>query len=127
MQRLISILGTGLLAVAVAACGSGTASRSSGPTASLAPDSPRIVARDNRFTTPSVTAPAKRAFAIDFDNQDSAPHNVAIYDGKGANVFRGEVFAGSGHRVYSVDALGAGSYSFKCDLHPEMTGTLVAS
>jgi plastocyanin len=126
MQRLIPLLWAGLLVLLVAACGSGSAGPSV-PAQTLGPDSPRIVAKDVKFTTPSVTAPADRVFAIDFDNQDAAPHNVAIYDGTGANVFRGDIFGGSSHRVYSVAALAAGTYTFKCDVHPDMTGTLVAS
>jgi plastocyanin len=124
VKRFAPLLGAGLLALVVAACGSASAEQPSGPAASLAPDSPKIVAKDIAFTTKTVTAPAGKAFAIDFDNEDSAPHNVDITDASGHTVFRGDVFGGASHRVYSVPALAAGTYTFKCDVHPDMTGTL---
>ena len=124
MKRFAPLLGAGLLALLVAACGSAAAEQPSGPAASLAPDSPKIVANNIAFTTTSVNAPAGKAFTIDFDNEDSAPHNVAIDGPDGRNVFRGDVFGGSAHRVYSVGALAAGTYTFRCDVHPDMKGTL---
>jgi plastocyanin len=122
MKRFVPLLGLGLLVLVVAGCGSATASPSA-PAVSLSPDSPKIVAKDLKFTTTEITAPADKAFAIDFDNQDSVPHNVSIEKG-GSNVFRGEVFSGPAHRLYSVAALAAGAYEFKCDVHTDMKGTL---
>jgi plastocyanin len=127
MNRLTPLLGAAFLALAVAACGTGAASQPSGPTASPTADSPRIVAKDIKFTTTIATAPANKAFAIDFDNQESVPHNISIDAPDGRNVFKGEVFNGSAHRVYSVPALAAGTYAFKCDVHPDMKGTLTVS
>src|SRR6185369_9747952 len=46
VKRFTPLLGAALLAVLVAACGTGAASQPSGPTASLTADSPRIVAKD---------------------------------------------------------------------------------
>ena len=127
VKRLTPLLGAALLAVLVAACGSGAASQPSGPTASLTADSPRIVAKDIKFMTPTATAPANKAFAIDFDNRESVPHNISIDAPDGKNVFKGEIFNGSAHRVYSIPALAAGTYAFKCDVHPDMKGTLTVS
>ncbi len=101
MKRFAPLLGAGLLALIVAACGSATANPS-GPTPSLTADSPKIVAKDIKFTTTDVSAPANKPFTIGFDNQDSAPHNVAIDAADGKNVYRGDVFSGPGQRVYSV-------------------------
>jgi plastocyanin len=79
------------------------------------------------FTTTEVTAPADTPFVIAFDNQDAGvPHNVAISDASGTEVFRGEVFNGVETREYQVPALAAGSYPFICSVHPNMTGTLTA-
>ena len=60
-----------------------------------------------------------------FQNQDTAPHNVSIFTDSSASqrVFQGEVFS-QGERVYQVPALAAGTYFFRCDVHPDMTGTL---
>ena len=87
--------------------------------------SPVIVAQGIKFQTPDVKAPAGKAFAMTFRNQDSPPHNVSIFTDSSASqrVFQGEVFA-QGERVYQVPALAAGTYFFRCDVHPDMTGTL---
>lgn len=34
------------------------------------------------------------------------------------------VFGGASHRLYNVPALAAGTYTFKCAVHPGMSGTL---
>jgi plastocyanin len=87
-----------------------------------------ITASGIAFTTPNVTAPAGTAFTIHFDNQDAGtPHNVQIKDASGASVFKGEIFNGVAAKDYQVNALQAGTYSFVCDVHPNMTGTLTAS
>jgi len=87
-----------------------------------------ITASGIAFTTPNVTAPAGTAFTIHFDNQDAGvPHNVQVKDASGASVFKGEIFNGVAAKDYQVDALQAGTYSFVCDVHPNMTGTLTAS
>ena len=125
MTRVAPLL-AGLLLVVATACSSG-ASGPSVPPQSLRPDSPKIVAKDLKFTTPAVTVPANTIFAIDFDNQEAVPHNVTIYDGKGTVMFRGEIFTGSAHRTYSVTALAPGAYPFKCDVHPDMAGVITAA
>jgi plastocyanin len=125
MQRLVGLLGAATLALVLAACSSGP-SGPSVPPQSLSADSPSIVAKDVKFTTTTVNAPANKPFAIDFDNQDSVPHNVTIVDAKGAIVFKGDIFSGPSHKTYSVAALAPGAYAFKCDVHPDMAGALVA-
>jgi plastocyanin len=86
-----------------------------------------IVASGIAFTTTEVTAPADTPFVIVFENQDAGvPHNVAISDASGAEVFKGEIFNGVDTREYQVPALPAGEYTFICTVHPNMTGTLTA-
>jgi mono/diheme cytochrome c family protein/plastocyanin len=111
-----------------------SAAASAGASASAAPSGGGagstvvdITAQGIAFTTPSVTAPADTPFTIHFDNQDaSVPHDVAITDASGAQLFKGETFPGIAARDYQVPALPAGSYSFHCTVHPNMTGTLTA-
>jgi len=116
------------------ASGSGSASAapsgsaSAAPSASTSGETVDIKASGIAFTTPNVTAPAGKAFTIHFDNQDNGvPHNVQVKDASGASVFKGEIFNGVAAKDYQVPALQAGTYSFVCDVHPNMTGTLTAS
>jgi cytochrome c oxidase subunit 2 len=79
------------------------------------------------FEQTSLAAPAGKPFQIAFDNKDaSVPHNVAIHDAAGAEVFKGAIFPGPAQQVYDVPALDAGTYAFACTVHPTMTGTLTA-
>ena len=117
----VAILGLALL---MAGC-AGTARADQGQP-SLDPNAVQIVAKDIAFTTPQVSAPANKPFQVQFDNQDSAPHNVAIYTDSSASqaVFQGDIFS-SGTRIYQVPALKPGTYFFRCDVHQDMTGTIV--
>jgi plastocyanin len=127
MKRLAATLALAAVALVAAACGNTNAGQPAAPAASVDPNAPAIVAKDIKFVTTEVTVPAGKAFQLSFDNQDSAPHNVAIYTDSSASQarFQGDIFAG-GTRVYEVPALAAGTYFFRCDVHPDMTGTIVA-
>jgi plastocyanin len=66
---------------------------------------------------------------IDFQNADSQPHNIAIYDGKdatGAVLFKGAIINGGASAKYEVGELEPGVYFFQCDVHPTMKGTAVS-
>jgi plastocyanin len=85
----------------------------------------KVTAMGIAFTTPDITAPAGKAFVIDFDNEDAGtPHNIQIKDSTGAVKFTGATFNGVATKPYDVPALDAGSYPFQCTVHPTMTGTL---
>ena len=86
-----------------------------------------LVASGTAFDRSTVGVQANRAFSLVFENRDGAQHNVSIAPaGGGAPLFIGEVFGGPAVRVYSVPALAVGRYTFRCDIHSEMTGTLVS-
>lgn len=99
------------------------------PPASNGGSSVAIAAKGVAFDTGRLSAPARKAFAIRFNNQDAGvPHNVSVYtDAKAATVlFRGQLVTGPKAITYRVKALAPGSYFFRCDVHPaQMTGTLV--
>jgi len=82
-----------------------------------------VVAKDIAFQPTTLTAKPDTAFTIDFDNQDSVQHNIAIKDAAGAVAFKGTV-VGTSKVTYNVPALPAGAYTFWCEVHPNMTGTL---
>ncbi len=109
----------------IAAACSGGPGGSAGPAATAPAGAILVTAKDIKFTTASITAPAGEAFQIFLDNQDSAPHNVAIKDGSGTVAFKGELVT-STQAAYDVAALAAGTYEFYCEVHPEMKGTLTA-
>ena len=126
MNRLVSLALATIALVAVAACSSGSNSRAAEP--SLDPDALTIAAKDLKFSTSTLSAPADEPFQIAFDNQEGAPHNVAIYRDSSAaeKVFGEDPFSGPAVVVYEVPALAAGTYFFRCDVHPDMSGELTA-
>jgi plastocyanin len=105
----------------------------SGAPASGAPGSPpadggpadvTVVAKDIAFDQANWTGPADKPFKLAFDNEDAGvPHNIAIKDASGAEVFKGDIFNGVETRVYDVPALPAGQYTFACSVHSNMSGT----
>jgi plastocyanin len=116
-----------LAMLALGAC-SPTLGSSSASAVVVEPGSPTITARDLRFDRTELVVPVGRAFTLVFDNHDGAPHNVAIYDDQSAqrSRFVGEIFGGPASRAYAVPALNAGTYFFRCDVHHDMYGTVVA-
>lgn len=72
-----------------------------------------------------LTAPETK---IDFKNGDTVPHNVHIFNGpdaKSPTLFTGSIVPGGSSTTYDVTGLSAGTYYFRCDIHPtQMTGTV---
>jgi plastocyanin len=84
-----------------------------------------LSAQNVAFSTDALQAPADSAFTIHFKNDDAGiPHNVAIHDASGTELFKGEIITGVAEIDYSVPALPAGTYTFVCSVHPNMTGTI---
>ena len=89
-----------------------------------------VAAKDRKFDKDCLAAPAGQPFTIEFDNQDAAAHNVAIFDRtKGKKpLFKGELVVGPKHVTYSVPAQRSGTYEFQCEAHDfAMTGTFVVA
>ena len=124
MKRLLStlgLLGATLLLAACSASGGGAAT----PAASVAADAIQLSSKNLEFSTSELVAPADKPFQIAYDNQEGAPHNVAIYQSEGgAEIFKGEVITGPKQIVYNVPAQAAGTYYFQCDVHPNMKGSV---
>ena len=90
-----------------------------------------IAAQNIAFDPTCLVAPAGEPFSINFDNKDDAattgPHNIAIATDSGYTdfLFTGDLVNGPDQVEYKVDALDAGNYYFRCDVHPTMTGQFV--
>jgi len=80
------------------------------------------------FTQGALTMSAGRRFRIAFVNSDlSTPHGLRIRDGGGRLVFSGDIITGPARTTYLVQALDAGTYTFSCPVHMNMTGTLTVT
>jgi len=128
MKRLTLTFGLVALAAVLAAC-SGT---SAAPTTTSQPsaggntgDAVTVVAKDIAFKNPDITVKAGAPVQIVLDNQDGAPRNMAISDANGQGVFKGEIVSNT-KVTYTVPALAAGTYTFICEVHPNMKGTITA-
>ena len=85
-----------------------------------------LSAADLEFDANVIQATAGEAFTITFTNNESQPHNVAIYTEEGGDeIVKGNVIGEGETDEVAVEALDAGEYFFVCDVHPEMTGTVV--
>jgi plastocyanin len=85
---------------------------------------------DQRFVPSSLTSPAGTPFALAFENADAGvQHNVAIYRDASAkrSLFVGDLVQGPTSVTYDVPALPPGGYYFRCDVHPQMNGSLEAA
>jgi plastocyanin len=120
-RRLTGALALVGVILAAAAC-----SGSSQPTATLAIPSGALVVRavNTTFQPVEQAAPAGQAFMLYFDNADALPHNVVILGAGDQRVLAGDIFSGPAQKVYDVPALASGTYQLRCDVHPEMHGTL---
>ena len=125
------------LTLALAACSQGAAEWTPLPSGAEPPASCAradahgviaISADQLRFSAPCMATPAGVAFVVRITNNESEPHNVAIYTdrSKETSVTVGDTITGPDKTVdYPVDALAAGDYYFECTIHPAaMNGAL---
>src|SRR5437667_5790036 len=106
------------MAGSLAACGGGGGS--SPATCSPSGTHLRITAANTAFDTDCLAAPANRAFTIAFANDDpGTPHNVHILTSSGTSLFKGDITTGTKTITYDVGALKRGTYTFRCDVHPD--------
>jgi plastocyanin len=112
-------------APSASAAASGSAAPSASAGASAAATVLNLKALNQAWDVKTLKAKAGAAFQIVVDNQDAGvPHDILITDAGGQQVFKGDQFSGVATKTYDVPALKAGSYPFKCTIHPTMTGTL---
>lgn len=119
--RALLLLASSLLAACTGATGAG-GSPPPAPSGGAV-----MTAQGIAFDRQELEVPAGQPFQLLLENRESAPHNVRIYDQNADRaLFVGEVFGGPGSRTYDVPAIPAGIYQFRCDVHPEMAGTVTA-
>ena len=129
------LLGALTLAIALAACSASAdwtplPSGAEPPAACARPGADGVIvlsADQLQFSAPCIVAPTGEDFVVRFTNDESQPHNVAIYGdrGKGTKLFEGEIINGPDRTIdYEVAALEAGDYYFDCTVHAEMNGAV---
>jgi len=93
------------------------------PAASPAPggETVTVTAANIAFDPTELEVPADTAFTLELVNNDaSVPHDVAIRDQGGTELFKTDVFPGVETRSFDAPALPAGSYTWVCTVHPNM-------
>jgi plastocyanin len=109
----------------VPASGGPSAADSAAPSAGGSATVVQVSAVGVAFEQAALTAPANTPFTIHFNNKDAGiPHNIEIKDASSMTMFKGDIVNGPAEKDYAVPALPAGTYSFNCTVHPNMTGTL---
>ena len=85
-----------------------------------------VSAANVAFDTDTLELKAKTEETIPFTNEDTAEHNISIYEDDSASkeLFKGDVIPGGQEITYEIPALPKGEYYFQCDVHPAMNGTV---
>jgi plastocyanin len=118
------IIGAGLAIVGV---GEGT---SAGEQAGAgAPSGLVVTAANVQFDTDEIALPADEEATITLNNEDSADHNIAIYEDDSAeqDLFKGAIVGAGDSTDYEVPGIPEGQYYFQCDIHPAMNGQVVVA
>ena len=117
MRRTLNVVVVSALVVVLAACGGtgGDGGDDAGDDSAKAD----ITTKDFAFVPDALTATAGEEASFEVVNEDDTAHTLTI-DDLGVDQ---DIEAGSTATV-TVTADEAGSYDFRCKLHPDMTGTL---
>ncbi|MFM7718795.1 MAG: cupredoxin domain-containing protein [Actinomycetota bacterium] len=94
-----------------------------------AAEGPTVVADMLAFDTTTIALAADTPTVIVLDNREAGiPHNISIYDAAGGDpLYRGELVTGPVEVEYALPPLPAGTYVFRCDVHPTMAGEVVVT
>ena len=113
-------------------CWSGTAGGGTpAPQATLPPNATvdKLTAENIAFSPLTLSAPAGKAFGIDFTMKDAGVggHDADILKEDGTKIVDNPVVSEPGETTYVIPALPAGTYKYQCSVHPSvpnMNGTL---
>ncbi|HEY8490626.1 MAG TPA: cupredoxin domain-containing protein [Dehalococcoidia bacterium] len=125
---LLTLLALGALVLALAAaCGGDEEEEGNGGTAgggAVTVVGTDDAGQNNRFEPDTVTIPAGESVRITFRNEGTAVHNMHVTAGD--EEFSSDQIVNPGaSSTFQVQVDRAGTYEFRCDFHPEMTGTLI--
>jgi plastocyanin len=120
------IIGAGLAIIGI---GEGNSAGEQPAHAAPAGGGTAISAANVQFDTDSITLKAGEEATIAFTNEDTAQHNISIWDEEGGEaLFEGDIIAGGASTDYSVGPFEAGEATyFQCDVHPSMNGDVEVS
>lgn len=111
--------------------------QSDGPEAEQTPTGPvkeiTIIAKGIKFDQDTITVASGSSIKLTVDNQDGGiPHNIAFYTSKDAAtsgeapLAKTKIENGPKQQTLVFNAPAAGTYFFRCDVHPTtMTGTFI--
>ena len=91
-----------------------------------------VVAEQLTFSPTEVEVPADSPTTLTLDNRDDVgafgPHNLAVYedDSFATQIAATELINGPATGTVDLPPLAEGSYPFRCDVHPQMVGTVTA-
>ena len=119
----MAVAGTLFLAGGLAAAALGE--RESEGTAFAGPAS--ITAKNLKFDKTELDLRAESPSILRFKNDDPDPHNVAIYndDTLSRTIFSFDPIPGPITQDFQFTSPAEGRYFFRCDVHPQMKGTVV--
>ena len=120
-SRLAIVLAS--VALIASSCGGSATPAPSFPAGSII-----VTAKNRVFDTKELRVPADTVVTLVLVNEESDLHNIAIRTGAGFDgdlIFRFDPVSIK-TVVLTVDPIPKGSYFFLCEIHPAMSGTVVA-
>jgi plastocyanin len=87
-----------------------------------------ITAENTKFDKDVLEFRADAPAILRFNSEDTDPHNLAIYvdDSLDEELFSFDPIPGPFSQDYNFTAPAEGDYYFRCDVHPQMEGTVIA-